>query len=84
MTLFQQPTMTKIIDRMERDGLVMRRPATGDRRRVLVSLTKRGETLAGDLRIKAELHQNEVLDLCTDDEAQVLRQALRTLIDRLT
>ncbi|WP_431271435.1 MarR family winged helix-turn-helix transcriptional regulator [Dankookia sp. P2] len=40
--LLQQPTMTKLLDRMVRDGLVKRTQDTKDRRVVRVALTTRG------------------------------------------
>ena len=40
--LFKQPSLTKAIDRMERDGLVKRLPGTGDRRRIRIVITPRG------------------------------------------
>ena len=36
-------TMTRTVDRLERDGLVVRRRSTEDRRRVAVALTPAGE-----------------------------------------
>jgi len=39
----------ELVDRMERRGLVRRLRSAGDRRRVLVSLTARGETLLARL-----------------------------------
>jgi DNA-binding MarR family transcriptional regulator len=40
--------MTSRLDRLERAGLIVRRPDPGDRRGVLVRLTERGERLAGE------------------------------------
>jgi MarR family transcriptional regulator, organic hydroperoxide resistance regulator len=40
--LLQQPTMTKLLDRMESDRLVRRSPDKQDQRVVRVSLTKKG------------------------------------------
>ena len=37
--------LTMVIDHLERDGLVERRPVAGDRRAVSVALTPQGETL---------------------------------------
>src|ERR1041385_8124206 len=36
ITLFKQPTLTKVIDRMSKQGLVERRASERDRRKVLV------------------------------------------------
>ena len=40
--LFKQPTLTRLIDRMVRDGLLLRRIDVEDRRRTLVVVTPRG------------------------------------------
>src|SRR5215203_1679934 len=47
--LLQQPTMTKLLDRLVRDGLVRRSQDGRDRRVVRVGLTPRGETIAREL-----------------------------------
>lgn len=39
-----KPTATRMLDGLERDGYVTRRPCTSDRRAVLISLTPEGET----------------------------------------
>jgi DNA-binding MarR family transcriptional regulator len=40
-----QPGMTQLVSRLEREGLVRRAPARGDRRGVLVEVTEAGRTL---------------------------------------
>lgn len=44
------PAMTKHVDRLERDGLVERRPSEEDRRRVGVTLTDEGQRLLRRVR----------------------------------
>ena len=44
-TLLPSPSLVGIVDRLERDGLVMRRRSQADRRVVFVSLTKAGAGL---------------------------------------
>ncbi len=39
----ESPTLTRHLDNLERDGLVVRRPSDTDRRAVLVELTEAGE-----------------------------------------
>jgi len=46
---FDNPTMTGIIDRLERDGLVERQRDTEDRRSVKVFLTNKGKRLQNKL-----------------------------------
>ncbi len=59
--LLQQPTMTKLLDRMVRDGLVTRAPDARDRRVVRVALTPEGEAKAAELLAVAERYEAEVL-----------------------
>lgn len=81
-SLFQQPTLTKIVDRMAGAGLVRRTADPDDGRRVQVSLTGPGRALADDLVPLAKDHEQMVLDAYTPDEARSLKSALKTLIDR--
>lgn len=80
--LFKQPTLTKVLDRLEADGLVERRPDAEDRRRVLVFITPKGRTLIDGLLIEAKRHEAAVLAGYTPAEEAALKQVLRTLIDR--
>jgi MarR family transcriptional regulator, organic hydroperoxide resistance regulator len=82
MTLVQQPTLTKIVDRMAAEGLVARRPDAHDGRRVYVEATAKGAALAADLIRLARRHEAEVLKGYSRDEAAALKRALRTLILR--
>jgi len=43
-----RPTMTGIVDILERKGLVRRQPNPDDRRSLLVTLTKKGQALKGN------------------------------------
>jgi DNA-binding MarR family transcriptional regulator len=80
--LANQPTLTKIVDRMARDGLVERCAAAGDRRKVLVRITDRGRAMVADLRRRAQAHEAEVLAGYDAAEAARLKAMLRTLIAR--
>ncbi|MGE5146321.1 MAG: MarR family winged helix-turn-helix transcriptional regulator, partial [Candidatus Eiseniibacteriota bacterium] len=80
--LLNQPTLTKIIDRMARDGLVARAATADDRRKVVVRITERGRAMVGDLRRRAKEHEAEVLAGYDTAEAARLKAMLRTLIDR--
>lgn len=60
----QNSTVTGIIDRMEREGLVVRARSTKDRRIVIIRLTDKGKALARDVPLQP---------------AEILRAALRAL-----
>jgi DNA-binding MarR family transcriptional regulator len=80
--LLQQPTMTKLLDRMVRDGLVKRSQDTRDRRVVRVVLTARGEMLASDLVQAAKQHEAEVLARHPEAEAMAIKSLLRAIVSR--
>jgi MarR family transcriptional regulator, organic hydroperoxide resistance regulator len=76
--LLQQPTMTKLLDRMVRDGLVTRAPDARDRRVTRVTLTPRGKTLAAELVTLAERYEAEVL--ARHPRAGGIKEVLRDII----
>ncbi len=83
ITLYKQPTLTKIIDRMTEMGLVSRHQCSRDRRSVLVAITPEGQDLAETLIADALEHESGVLGSFTDTEQETLKRVLRTVIDRL-
>lgn len=80
--LFKQPTITKLIDRMERDGWVRRLPGTGDRRRIRIVMTDRGHRVVGELLAKAKQHEAVCLGSYTPAEIENLKRILRDLLRR--
>lgn len=82
ITLYKQPTLTRIIDRLESDGIVRRAADSEDRRRVLVYITDKGRSLVSRLLQDAKNHESAILQGYTDQEIALLKQALRTLIYR--
>jgi DNA-binding MarR family transcriptional regulator len=74
-----QPTVTTLVGRMERDGLVERRPDPGDARAVLVHLTDAGLARLNDMRAAREAVLQTRLDALTADEREVLAAALPVL-----
>jgi DNA-binding MarR family transcriptional regulator len=80
--LLQQPTMTKLLDRMVRDGLVKRMQDTRDRRVVRVALTTRGEVMATELVQLARQHEAEVLARHPEAEAMAIKSLLRGIVAR--
>jgi DNA-binding MarR family transcriptional regulator len=78
--LLQQPTMTKLLDRMAQDGLVARATDARDRRIVRVALTPEGEAKAAELATVAERCEAEVL--ARHPQAEGIKAALRDIIAR--
>lgn len=80
--LLQQPTMTKLLDRMARNGLVVRNPDQRDRRVVRVALTKAGEAMAAELAVAAKAHEADVLARHPPAEAESIKSLLRAILTR--
>ena len=76
--LLQQPTTTKLLDRMVRDRLVARAQDARDRRVVRLALTRDGEAKAAELAAVAERHEAEVL--ARHPEAAAIKPALLAII----
>ena len=80
--LLKQPTLTKVIDRMERTFLVSRRTAREDRRRALVDLTELGRQLATPLLACAREHEAWVARALGRAEYQKCRAVAAEIVDR--
>ncbi len=80
--LLQQPTMTKLLDRMVRDGLVRRSQDGRDRRVVRIELTARGEDKALELVAAARQHEASVLARHPEAEAAQIKDLLRHMMAR--
>jgi DNA-binding MarR family transcriptional regulator len=80
LTLTKQPTLSKVVQRMEAGGLVSRLRTRSDRRQTLVRLSARGRTLAAKLVERALRHQAAVLAPFGEDNAAQLVHMLRTLL----
>ena len=71
--------MTGRLDRLERAGLVARRPDPDDRRGVLVRLTKAGAELTGQLISSYLAEQKRYVSVLTPAELERLERLLRKL-----
>jgi DNA-binding MarR family transcriptional regulator len=71
---------SKVVDRLERDGLVERRPNPGDRRSSLISLTPRG---AEALRSAEAARADVLADVLDPDAAAQALAAIETLTETL-
>ncbi len=80
--LMKQPTLTKLVDRMEVERLVVRREVPGDRRKVEVAITADGRRRVVPLLAAAKRHEREVLAAAAAPE-QSLKRALARLIAAL-
>ncbi|HVL55575.1 MAG TPA: MarR family transcriptional regulator [Burkholderiaceae bacterium] len=80
--LMKQPTVSRIIERMERQGLLQRCTNADDRRSILLSLTERGRAVALPLIESAREHEAAVLRPFGRNNAATLIRVLQRLIDQ--
>lgn len=80
VTLLPGPSLTRLIDGMVDDNLVLRKPDVVDRRRVLVYQTRRGGALYRQIRERLD-KSGQLATLCTSTSLQpeALTELLSTL-----
>lgn len=81
LTLTKQPTLSKIVQRMERQGLVVRSNTLLDRRQTLVALTGSGQKMAAQHVQRALRHQARVMKPLGARDARLLLAVLRRLVE---
>jgi DNA-binding MarR family transcriptional regulator len=80
IVVMKQPTVTRLLDRMEAGGWVQRAPHDGDRRITLVSITQRGRALTEKLVPLAREHEARALAPVGARRASALKETLLKLI----
>jgi DNA-binding MarR family transcriptional regulator len=82
-TSIEVSTLTRLVDNMEKDGLVARRREAGDARAVTLHVTAVGRRLTQRIVPIAERYEAVALKGFTAGEAVVLKKALRRLYDNM-
>ena len=80
-TITKQPTLTRLLDRMEARGQVRRIPHDSDRRVTLIQMTPDGVRTIDALMKQAREHEKRVLEPFGLARADELKNVLRQLID---
>lgn len=75
-------SVTRLLDRLERRGLVSRHRELEDRRSVEVHLEPVGERLLGEIRVLRGTDLHRAVESMTADERRRLAAALRQLVER--
>jgi DNA-binding MarR family transcriptional regulator len=79
----EQPAVSRVVDQMQRDGLVKRRPALGDSRAVEVWITDRGRATFDSLMPHAEAFVNRMVRTMDDNEIKQMTNLLERLFSDL-
>lgn len=84
LTMMSSGGMTARLDRLEKAGLVKRRPNPDDRRGVLVALTPKAVTLIDRAVPEHLANQKRLTDGLTDAELRTLSMLLKKLLTQAT
>lgn len=82
VTVSKQPTVTRLLDRMEARGEVERLPHASDRRITLVRITPKGRHSVKHLIELARSHEHRVLEPFGLARADELKKTLRQMIEQ--
>jgi DNA-binding MarR family transcriptional regulator len=80
--LAQQPTVTKLIQRMDAAGWVQRTADANDARRTLVLETPQGRKVVANLLAQAKAHEAALLVDFSEHEVAALKKILRGLVKK--
>jgi DNA-binding MarR family transcriptional regulator len=77
------PALTQLTDRLDRKGLIERKPAEGDRRCVIVALTARGKRLIDEFRARREKVFSGALAHLSEPEQEQIYKAMSVVTEAL-
>ena len=81
MTHKDNASMTRMLDGMEKKGIILRRPDDSDRRANLVYLTQKGRDLEVHLKKIARANMNKAIKNLTVEEINAVKQILDKIHD---
>jgi DNA-binding MarR family transcriptional regulator len=82
-TFRDKPSITRLVDNLERLQLVKRVASDSDRRINLIFLTKQAQKLQEDTMALAEETLNEALEMVPADKIEVCKEVLQVVYDNL-
>lgn len=74
------PSVSKLVDGLVKQKLVIRQESTADRRRLTLALTKTGASIVNSARARAQENLAKKMDGLTESELETIRQALQLLL----
>lgn len=82
-TFRDKPSITRLVDNLEKQNLVKRVPSETDRRINLIYLTKQAQKLQEESMSLAEETLNEALETVPADKVDVCKEVLQIVYDNL-
>lgn len=77
------PTLTRMIDSLEKDGLVERLADPEDRRTKKLKVTREGKAALDEIFAIAEIYRERLLDDLSDGDIAMLNKLLGRMLDKL-
>ncbi len=74
------PTMSRLVDAMEQDSLVIKKPAHNDRRLIMIAASAKGKRLLEKARLRRTRRLATACDRLGANEFQVLERAAEQLL----
>lgn len=81
VSVTKQPTVTRLLGRLEQKGIVMRLIDETDRRITLARITPEGEKIIAHLIRQAKAHEQHVLEPYGSQRATTVKKLLRQIIE---
>jgi flavin reductase (DIM6/NTAB) family NADH-FMN oxidoreductase RutF/DNA-binding MarR family transcriptional regulator len=82
--LLKQPTLSKLLDRMQDEGLIKRRANPKDGRQAVVDISAKGKRRVASLLRQAKQHESDLLSRLGQAHVDGLKRELRTIISGYT
>ncbi len=82
-TFRDKPSITRLVDNLEKQNLVKRVPSETDRRINMIYLTKHAQKLQEESMLLAEETLNEALETVPADKIEVCKEVLQVVYDNL-
>lgn len=80
MTQTRSASVSETLNKLEKEGLIRRRPDPRDRRNALVSLTAKGQQKEAEITEKRRNMAEELLSPLPEEEQEKLRELLKKLV----
>jgi len=77
----ENPTLVRLLDSLEEQGLIERRPCKHDRRVRLLYLTNTGERFSSELNERANLLREEMLKGIEDQDLEVALRVFERVME---
>ncbi|MDN5353104.1 MAG: MarR family transcriptional regulator, organic hydroperoxide resistance regulator [Clostridiales bacterium] len=76
-------SVARLLDRMNRDGLIERVKSEEDRRITYVKLTEKGQALINEILPEGEAFSNQLLEGLTEEELNIFEKVIHKMVENV-